>query len=81
MLYENKGLWNSDHYSGNPIQRDRLGKTVDAIPDTESILDPGCGNGAFLSLIGSRNGSHKLEGLERLKINSITALRAKPIDR
>jgi SAM-dependent methyltransferase len=46
--YENDAVWRAD-FSADPEERARLDATVAAIPaGTTSLLDVGCGNGAFL---------------------------------
>lgn len=66
-LYETRGLWASEKYLGNKAQRERLEETAKAIPnEATSLLDVGCGNGAFLSLCeNKRNDWAELLGCDR----------------
>ena len=51
--YEQSIFWNQD-YLQNPAERERIQETISAIPsDTHSILDVGCGNGAFVNALVS----------------------------
>jgi SAM-dependent methyltransferase len=51
--YENDALWSQD-FDQNPQERQRLDETIALIPDDiRSVLDVGCGNGAFVNrLVG-----------------------------
>jgi len=47
--YEQSALWEKDFLS-IPAERERIIETIEIIPpDVQTILDVGCGNGAFLN--------------------------------
>lgn len=61
LYYEQKAFWDID-YLFIPAEKERISKTIELIPsDIESILDVGCGNGAFLN---SLSDNFKKTGLD-----------------
>jgi 2-polyprenyl-3-methyl-5-hydroxy-6-metoxy-1,4-benzoquinol methylase len=67
--YENETLWAQD-FERNPEERARIDAVSATIPiDVQSVLDVGCGNGAFLRRLEGRY--RRLCGVDR----SETALR------
>jgi len=52
--YEQSALWEKDFLS-IPAERERIIRTIELIPpDVQTILDAGCGNGAFLNSLPDR---------------------------
>lgn len=50
--YENTNLWTIEKYLSNPMELERFEAAASLIPDgVNSVLDIGCGNGAFLKYI------------------------------
>lgn len=78
--YENQELWRSDLFN-EKSQQARFKACAELIPKkATSVLDVGCGNGAFLLLLEGLGSSLRTQGLER----SIAAIQAavckSPID-
>jgi SAM-dependent methyltransferase len=73
--YEQAILWDKDFFNV-PAERERITATVELIPsDVQSILDVGCGNGAFLNSLPDRYQSVGLdsswEALKYVKTKAI----------
>ena len=52
--YEQPDLWDKDFHS-IPAEQERISKTIELIPsDVRTILDIGCGNGAFLNALPAK---------------------------
>jgi SAM-dependent methyltransferase len=63
--YENPDLWTQERFD-NPDQQGRFAVCADLFPaGVQSLLDVGCGNGAFMAFLEGRNTPIKLLGLER----------------
>jgi SAM-dependent methyltransferase len=59
--YEQITLWEKDFFS-IPAEHERIVKTIEFIPiDVQTILDVGCGNGAFLNKLPER---YRIVGLD-----------------
>ena len=72
LYYENNvELWKKELFLENEHQLKRFSTLHDLIPHSvTSILDVGCGNGAFFAYLEERNMQLKLMGLERSKIGN-----------
>jgi len=67
--YEQSDFWNRD-YLKIPAEKERIKEIIDTIPsDVRSILDVGCGNGAFVNTLsnGFPNRFDKIVGLDSSK--------------
>ncbi|HIE15264.1 TPA: class I SAM-dependent methyltransferase [Candidatus Bathyarchaeota archaeon] len=52
--YEQVDLWDKNFHS-IPAERERISKTIELIPpDVRTVLDVGCGNGAFLNVLPAK---------------------------
>jgi len=73
--YENKEHWEPDAYLNEADERKRFLESLEQIPeDIDSLLDVGCGNGAFLKFLEEENKNLRLNGLERSQISISKAL-------
>lgn len=64
--YEHVEYWTAERYLGLDVEVTRFNTTIDMIPDdTVSLLDVGCGNGAFMYFIEQKKLPLRLLGLER----------------
>jgi len=63
--YENPDLWKADEFETSD-QQVRFAITASLIPaDAKSLLDIGCGNGAFMAFLEQRSSSIQMLGVER----------------
>lgn len=68
-VYERPTMWEKSLFSENQHQIKRFDETEKLIPkDVTSLLDVGCGNGAFLERFKKYNPDVKVMGLERSKV-------------
>jgi ubiquinone/menaquinone biosynthesis C-methylase UbiE len=66
--YENDILWEADRYLENKQEVLRMNTAANLLPSSvKTILDVGCGNGAFLYHLESGNNKLELLGIERSK--------------
>jgi len=64
--YENEAFWTEERFLKNNEELDRFGAIRSLIPhSSKSLLDVGCGNGAFLKYLEDNNTKLKLTGFER----------------
>ncbi|UCD84846.1 MAG: class I SAM-dependent methyltransferase [Deltaproteobacteria bacterium] len=62
--YEQPTFWNQD-YLKMPAEKERIQEIINAVPpDTGSILDVGCGNGAFVNTFVGTFSNKKVVGLD-----------------
>jgi SAM-dependent methyltransferase len=79
--FENPLIWKPEPYA-QQAEQNRLATCVDLIPDSaRSLLDVGCGNGAFLAFLESQHRRLQLMGLERSQAAIDAALCRTPIYR
>ena len=65
--YENPFLWDTTRYLENQAELERFNRIISIIPeDVSSLVDIGCGNGAFLYLLRNQKKIYSI-GLERSK--------------
>lgn len=63
--FNNPDIWAHERIGFNKKEQDRLKATKDLLPDESmSLLDVGCGNGAFLKYLEDSNKSMKIVGME-----------------
>ena len=67
--FENESVWNADRVFQNSQELRRFDITKKCIPtDVKSMLDVGCGNGAFMYYLEKDNMNISLKGLESSKV-------------
>lgn len=80
-LYYEGADWSGSAFLDSPYERTRLEATVAMLPNgVRSLLDVGCGNGAFLSLVEHVRPEVHLQGIDRATSAVAEALCAAPVE-